>query len=287
MRFKFIVILVGIALVLSSSVLAQSRNTTQEQELIDQYLKKNKKQQEKSKKLYWVSGHYTMNRINRDNDYNKFVNYQSGLFSNTNMSWLNTGSSFGLEFGWLAAKKFSWTLSGEFWMPLGETQVGTFDYNPPSGNSTVTELKSEIKVYGISTGIQYYVLNAPTVTERLTKPAVKVGIGAGYYQIKWDLWDQYENLNLSTSIPSPVNSTYRDNTLGFTFNLGAEYPISASGFALGLDLHYLYLNFNNVSWYNAQDQEIVATYSGNSTSRVNLGLSGARAKVELKKFFSW
>ncbi len=287
MRFKLIIMLVGIALVLSSSASAQTSTTKQEQELIDQYLKKNKKQLEKSKKLYWVSGHYAMNRINRHNNYNDFVIYQSSLFSNTDMSWLNTGSSFGLEFGWLAAKKFSWTLGGEYWMPLGETQVGSFAYNPPSGNTTVTELKSEIKVYGISTGVQYYLMNAPTVTERLIKPAVRVGVGAGYYQVKWELWDQYENLNLSTASPSPINSTYRDNTLGFTFSLGAEYPIKASGFALGLDLNYLYLNFKNVAWYNAQGQEIVATYSAGPNSRVNLGLSGVRAKVELKKFFSW
>ena len=287
MRFKLIVILVGVALVFGSTVSAQSRTTKQEQELIDKYLKKTKNTEEKSKKLYWVSGHYAMNRINRNNNYNDFATYQSSLFSNTDMNWLNTGTSFGLEFGWMAAKKFSWTMGGEYWMPLGETQVGTFDYNPPSGSTTVTELKSEIKVYGISTGVQYYLMNAPTVTERLIKPAVRIGVGAGYYQVKWDLWDQYENLNLSTAAPSPINSTYRDNTLGFSFNLGAEYPIKAGGLALGVDLNYLYLNFKNVSWYNAQDQEIVATTSSDPNSRVVLGLSGVRAKVELKKFFSW
>jgi len=288
MRFKLIVLMIGIALLLSVSVSAQTRTTSKtEQELIDKYLQKSKKVQEKSKKLYWVTGHYSINRINRNNDYNKFAIYASSQFSNTDMSWLNTGSSLGLEFDWLVNKNFSWTLGGEYWMPLGETQVGTFDYTPPSGNSTVTELRSEIKVYGVSTGIQYYLLNPPTPTERLTKPAVRVGVGAGYYQVKWDLWDQYENLNLATATPSPINSTYRDNTLGFTFSVGGEYPISAKGFAFGVDLQYLYLNFKNVAWYNSQDQEIVPTYEGNPTSRVVLGLSGVRAKVELKKFFSW
>ncbi len=287
MRFKLIVILIGIAMVLSSSVSAQTKSTKQEQELIDQYLKKNRKFQEKTKKLYWVTGQFTFNRINRDNDYNKFASYQSTLLTNTDLKWLNTGSSFGMEFGWMATKKAAWTLGGEYWMPLGETQAGTFDYNPPGGNSTVTQLKSEIKVYGITTTVQYYLTNAPNSFERLTKPAVKLGFGAGYYQVKWNLWDQFENLNLATANPSQLNSTYRDNTLGFTFHLGAEYPVSASGLALGLDLNYLYLNFKNVAWYNAQDQEIVPTYNGASTGRVYLGLSGVRAKVEIKKFFSW
>ncbi len=287
MRFKLIALLIGIALVMSVSVSAQTKNTTSEQELIDKYLKKNKKQLDKSKKLYWVSGHYAVNRINRDNDYNKFASYVSGQLTNTDLSWLNTGSSFGLDFGWLVSKNISWTLGGELWMPLGEIQLGTFDYNPPGGNTTVTELKSEIKVYGVATGIQYYIMNPPTVTEKLIKPAVRVGVGAGYYQVKWDLWDQYENLNLASAQPSPINSSFRDNTLGFTFNLGGEYPIGGSGFALGMDFHYLYLNFKNVAWYNTTDQEIVATYASSTSSRVNLGLSGVRAKVELKKFFSW
>ncbi|MGH8015999.1 MAG: hypothetical protein ACREBV_07405, partial [Candidatus Zixiibacteriota bacterium] len=258
------------------------------QELIDKYLKKKTKQtKEKIKKLYWVSGHYSINRINRDNDYNKFAIYESSLLTNTDLNWLNTGSEFGLEFGWLAGKSMSWTIAGEYWMPLGETQSGSFNYNPPSGSTTVTELNSEIKVYGVSTGLQYYIMNPPTATARLTKPAVKLGIGAGYYSVKWELWDQYENLNLATSTANPTNSTFRDNTFGFTFNVGGEYPISASGLAVGLDLHYLYLNFKNVAWYNSSDQEVVATYEGNSSSRVNLGLSGIRAKLELKKFFNW
>lgn len=283
MRTKLIAVIVGLSLMLSISASAQ--NT--EQEMIDKYLKKNKKQEVKTGKLYWVTGHYAINRINRNNDYNKFALYASSQLTNTDLSALNTSSALGLEFGWLAGEKFSWTLSGEYWMPLGEVQTGSFSYNPPSGTTTVTNLKSEIKVYGVSTGIQYYLKNAPTAVEKLTKPAFRVGLSAGYYQVKWDVWDQYENLNLATATPSPVNSTFRDNALGFTLNAGGEYPISSSGFAMGLDLNYLYLNFKNVAWYNASDQEVVATYANSASSRVVLGLSGVRAKVELKRFFQW
>lgn len=292
MRFKLMALVVGFALTLSISALAQTRPVNpSEQELIDKYLKqkaqKTKDKNEKSKKLYWVSGHYSLNRINRDNDYNKFVNYESNLLSNTDLNWLNTGSELGLDFGWLAGKNISWTIGGELWMPLGETQTGSFSYNPPSGSTTVTELKSEIKVYGVTTGLQYYVMNPPNANQKMIKPAIKVGVGAGYYQAKWNLWDEYANLNLATSSPDPTNSTFRDNTIGFTLNLGGEYPISTSGFALGLDLHYLYLNFKDVAWYNSSDQKVVATYEGSSSSAVVLGLSGVRGKLELKKFFSW
>jgi len=286
MRLKLIAILVGFVCLLGLPVAAQTTNTNTEQELINKYLKKTEKVQ-KPKKLYWITGHYGMNRINRDNDYNKFAIYENSQFTGTALSWLNTASSFGLEFGSLVGKSFAWTVGGEYWMPLGETQTGSFAYNPPSGSTTVTELKSKIKVYGVTTNIQYYLLNAPTAKERLTKSAVWAGVGAGYYQAKWELWDQYENLNLATSTPNPTNSTFKDNGIGFTFSVGAEYPIKSSGFAVGLDLNYLYLNFNKVSWYNSSSQEVVATYEGNSNSRVILGLSGVRGKLELKKFFNW
>ncbi len=54
-HFKLIVILIGIAMVLSSSVSANAKNAKQEQELIDQYLKQNGKYEEKSKALI-ISG---------------------------------------------------------------------------------------------------------------------------------------------------------------------------------------------------------------------------------------
>jgi hypothetical protein len=281
MRLKLIIFIVGMAMLIA--IPASAQNT--EQELINKYL--NKKEPEKSKKLYWFSANFSLNRINRDNDYNKFANYQSAQFSNADISWLNTAQSLGLEFGWLINDRFSWTIGGEYWMPVGETQTGSFVYNPPSGSTTVSELKSEIKVYGAATGVQFYLLNPPTVDQGLSNIAVKLGVGAGFYKAKWDVWDQYQNLNLATSSPSPTNSTFKDNGLGLTFSLGAEYPLSASGFALGLDLNYLWLNFDQVAWYNTQEEEVVATYESNTSSRVDLGLSGVRGKLEIKKFISW
>jgi hypothetical protein len=50
---------------------------------------------------------------------------------------------------------------------------------------------------------------------------------------------------------------------------------------------YLYLNFTNVSWYNSQDQEIIATVDGTEDGRVDLDFSGVRGKVEIKRYFSW
>ena len=56
---------------------------------------------------------------------------------------------------------------------------------------------------------------------------------------------------------------------------------------IGVDFGYMYLNFKNIAWYNSADEEIVVTYNNSEDSRVDLGLSGFRGKVELKRFFTW
>jgi len=114
---------------------------------------------------------------------------------------------------------------------------------------------------------------------------VRVDGSVGYYQASWDLWDGYQNLNLATSVPEGVNTTLKGTAPGFSFGVGADYPLPFFDMALGVDVSYLYLNFTNVAWYNAEDEEIVATYNGTADSRVDLNLSGARARIELKRFF--
>ena len=59
------------------------------------------------------------------------------------------------------------------------------------------------------------------------------------------------------------------------------------GLVLSGEASYLHLNFTNVAWYNSVDQEVVATYGGTDATRVDIALSGVRAKINLKKYFSW
>ena len=284
MRLKLIVLTIGAAAILAQPVAAQFT----EQEIIDRYMNKSEKQRKQHKKLYWLSGSYAMNRINKHNDYNDFANFTSAQFPSAQIDWLNKGHSFGLEFGWLFSKKFAWSIGGEYWLKLGQNESGNFTYNPPIGASTtVTELISEIKVYGLTSAVHFYLTNPPTAANHLTNLAVKLGAGIGFYQVSWDVWDEYENINLSSSLPAAINATFQDSNIGLTLNAGAEYPLNFGGMSLGVDVHYLYLNFNNVAWYNSQDQEIVASYAGDTDSRVDLQLSGVRGRIELKKFFNW
>ena len=284
MRFLNLVIVLLVLLFAFSIV---SADTNAEQELLDKYLKKINKVDD-FKKLGWLSATFQLDRINRNNNYNDFTNYESQNFSNTNLSWLNTASSFGLEVGMIFNDKIAFSLGGEYWLKFGENQSGSFDYTNSSGaNITVTDLKSEMSIWGINTSISYYLSNPPTITNHIDALAWKVVGLVGYYQVNWDLWDGYQTTNLTTATYSNSNVTHKGSAPGFSLGMGLDYPLNIIGLNAGLDFSYFYLNFKNVAWYNTLDQEIVATYTTSPDSRVNLDFSGFRGKFELKRYFSW
>jgi len=282
MRSKMAVMAVLLMLVGAAPVFAGET----EKDLVDRFFTRAKKKH--TRHLAWAAGNFGLNRINRQNEYNAWATYESNHFSNGSLAWLGEAKSFGVDFGMVFAERFCWSLGGEYWLKMGENKSGAFAYTPPGGIPiNVSNLKSEIKVWGVTTGMQYYLVNAPTAAEQLTKPAVRFGGSVGYYQVSWDLWPEYQNLNLSTSVPENTNITYKGTGPGFTINLGGDYPLGWSGLVIGADVGYMMLNFKNVSWYNSQDEEVVATYDGTPGGRVDLDLSGVKGRVEIKRFFSW
>jgi len=271
-------------MVLSVSTLAATNPA--EREIIEKYSRKIQKKQ--TRKLAWISGSFELNRINRNNDYNRFATYESNNFANTNISWLDQAKAFSLEYGMKLGSKMAWKVSGEYWMKFGENSSGAFSYTPPGGLQTsVSEKVSEIKTYGFSGGLDYYLSGAPSVEESLTGTALKIGASVGYHFVSWDVWDNYQNLNLATSAPASGNITYQGTAPSVSLGIGAEQPIKIAGLSAAFDFEYLYLNFKNVAWYNTIDQEIVATYASSADSRVNIGLSGFRGRFELRRYFSW
>lgn len=279
------IIATALVVTLSGTMGAQAGET--EQDIINRYSKKIESKHVKH--TSWFSTNFSLNRINRDNDYNKFATYQTAYMNNGELKWLNTGKSFGADFGVMIHRKLAWTIGGEYWGKLGQTLSGTYTYTPPnSGAVQITDPSSEISVYGLTTGTQYFLANGPSsVANAAMKPSLRLTGTVGYYSAKWDLWDQYQNLNLSTSTPAGINSSFTGHSIGFSVGVGGDYPLKVWGLVVGADMNYLYLNFKNVSWYNTADQEIVATYNDTSDGRVVLGLSGVRGKLELKKYFSW
>jgi hypothetical protein len=281
MRRKITVVVTSLFIFCGGSILSA---TETEQDIINRFLKKTEAKH--VKKISWIAANFTLNRINRDNDYNKFANYSSTHFSNTNLPWIGEAKSLGIELGLLFGKKFAWSVGGEYWFKMGTNQTGLFNYTPPNASpSVVDNLISEVTVWGVSSAVQYYIYNPPSKSNLLTRLAVRVGGSIGYYQAQWDLWDEYQNLNLATSAPTGTNTTFKGSAPAFSIITGVDYPLPFLDMALGIDVSYLYLNFSNVAWYNQSSEEIVATYNGASDGRVDLGLSGVRGKVELKRFF--
>jgi len=257
-----------------------------EEDIVNRYLKRTEAKH--TTKLSWFSVNFNVNRINRDNDYNSFASRESNYIQGANMSWLDMANAFGAECGVVFQERLAWRIGGEYWLKLGEEFSGTFTYTPPSGTPvSITNPKSEIQVYGGYTGVDYYVFNHPSALEHLTGLAVRIGGTIGYYEVKWDLWQEFQNLNLTTSQPTGVTTTYCGTAPGLTLDLGVDYPTGLFDLVAGVDMNYLYLNFANVAWYNSSDQEVVVSYDGTDAGRVDLNFSGIRGKIQLKRFFSW
>ena len=269
---------------LAGSALGQTNPT--EEDLVKEFFARANEIQKK--KLGWISAGYTYNRINRANDYNRFTNWESAYIDGGRFDWLDNANTFNLEFGVFLNKRFSFCLGGEYWMELGQTLEGTYTYAPPLSVSTqLTDPSTKIRTYSIYTGLAYYLTNPPDTLRYLERLAFKVNGTVGFYNTEWDVWSQYENLNLSSSLPEGENMTFNGSAPGFSLGVGAEYPTALWDLALAFDVDYLYLNFSNIAWYNSEDEEVVITHNGEEGGRADLQLSGFRAQIELKRFFSW
>ena len=280
MRTSMIVLL-GCCLMVSVEAMAVEN----EHELVNQYLKRS--QQEKAHKLSFISFDATLNRINRHNEYNTFATYESQRFPETNLKWLGEAKCFGLDLGVVLGERLAWSVGGEYWLTLGQKDTGPFIYNSAAGTVTVPELRSQISVFGARTGLQFYLLGHPTKAAGVKSPCLRLGGSVGWYQATWNLWPEYRNLNLSTSAPETENIAFEDSGPGFGANLGLDYPLPWTGFAIGVDCGYLYLNLDKMAWYKSSEQEIVATYDGTTQGRVDFQLSGVTGRLAIKRFFSW
>jgi len=258
-------------------------STDSEEEIMQRYLTKVRKKH--TTRVTWISGYFSLDRIDRDNDYNKFANYETLNFTDATIPWLGESKMLGADFGLLFNNRFAWTLGFQYWFKMGESLEGIYYYEP--SGTYVENPETQISVFGITTGVQYYLKNRPNKTGELEKMAVRVGGGAGFYKAKWEVWEDYQDLNLATNYTDASSEAFEDQTLAFNVNVGIDYPTQAFGLILGVDLGYLFLKFDNVAWYNTWDQEVVASYTGDVDGRVDLDLSGFTGKIELKRFFRW
>ena len=278
---NLIVLLMALGMGISTAEAQETEN-----DIVNNYL--NQAVAKHTHKLGWASVNFSVDRINRNNDYNSFTDIESDKLTNGTLSWIEQGFSFGADFGIVFKERFAWSLGGEYWLELGETLPENDTYLQLSTNTTVgANPQSELQVLGVNTGLQYYLINPPNATQKQSGVTARIGGSVGFYSASWDLWPEYENLNLSTNTPIANNTTFKGTAPGFSFGFGLDYPIGLMDFGLAIDASYLHLNFGNVAWYNSSGEEIIATYSGTTDGRVDLSLSGVRGKIELKRYFNW
>jgi len=278
---NLIVLLMALGMGISTAEAQETEN-----DIVNNYL--NQAVAKHTHKLGWASVNFSVDRINRNNDYNSFTDIESDKLTNGTFNWIEQGFSFGADFGIVFKERFAWSLGGEYWLELGETLPENDTYLQLSTNTTVgANPQSELQVLGVNTGLQYYLINPPNATQKQSGVTARIGGSVGFYSASWDLWPEYENLNLSTNTPIANNTTFKGTAPGFSFGFGLDYPIGLMDFGLAIDASYLHLNFGNVAWYNSSGEEIIATYSGTTDGRVDLSLSGVRGKIELKRYFNW
>jgi len=277
-------------LVLLSFGLTIPASAQTEKEIVNQYLQKYEK--ERTKKIGFLVLNGSYGRLNPENDYNNFTLRQSSfitdLSGNTEeIDRVYRSKELFLGFGMMISKKSSVTLGMNYWLKMGSSDVG--DYNislnlAAADDEYDYELKSEVQVYGISAQFDQYLLNGPDNNGFLCGFALKANVGVGYYFANWELWDGFAGYNETTGEEEIINGNLDGSTLGFSVGLNGELPLPFAELIVEASAKYLYLNFGNVTWYNSNDEEVVAQFYD---EQVGLDLSGPRAQIGFKRYFAW
>lgn len=226
-------------------------------------------------------------------DYDRFSAYNNSNIYRTDggtdvLGQLSNSQELNVEFGLMTGERSAFSLGMAYWLQNGSSNQGDFVLGvEPLGTQNAYTLRSEIKVYGVSSGGEFYLTNPPDVRGEFQGLSVALGADVGYYFTKWSLWEGTGNINLSTGLFEQVSDPLTGQSLGFGGSLRFAYPTGIFGAALGLEAGYTQLKFSEVSWQNASGESIYATYSNNASDRVELDFSGFRGKFELRKFMSW
>lgn len=289
MRSFFAYILViFLAFLLAAPAMAQT-----EDELVSKFMKKAEKKQIKKVGYFILQGSY--GKLGTNSDYNKFASGVSRyLFS-------SAGESVGIDgiyrskeifagFGLMTGPKMAATVGLSYWLRMGSSENGDYNLTLVNANDTDDrsdfDLKSEVQVYGVSSGFNYYLLNGPDKAGVLHNIAAKAKFSAGYYFASWELWEGYTGYNLSTSSYGDITGKLTGSAPGVSLGLSLEYPTPLAGLVIEGSASYFYLNFTKMKWYNDNNEENVVVYN-NDADRVELDFSGPRANFGLKRYFSW
>lgn len=265
-------------------------NTPQEQAIIDEFLGEQEEKHIIRTAFIAFSGG---GGIIDGGDYNEFA-----AFNNSNMYRSDGGShllgeignsqEFSLRFGVMTGERSAVSLGFSYWLKNGSSQTGDFVMGvAPLGTQTNFELKSELEVYGISLGSEYFLANPPDKLGIVKGLSIALTGDVGLYGARWSLWEGTGNINLSTGLFEQITEPLSGQSLGLTGGLRLGYPTGFLGSIASVELGYTYLKIKDVSWTNDAGEAIYATYSTNTSDRVELDFSGLRGKFEFRKYMSW
>lgn len=291
MTRRIVALLAGLFLLIAvAPVFSQT-----EDEIISQYLKKTEKKQkvQGSAKVGFFSFSLSYGKLPNENPYNSFYKYANANITNLGgPEWPLLGiwrsKQFGASFGMMASRRVGVKVGFDYWLKMGSRTQGDFEFDmQPLGVQNDFDLVSEVKVFGVKAGFDYYIYNKPDKMGVINSLSFRLGFEGGYYFSNWDIWQGSSSYNLATQTYDANTSAMEGNAAGFAVSIGADYPIRFFGLLVGVDASYIFLNFKNVHGYNNVGEELYLTYSDNNDDRVNLDFSGPRAQIQLKRFFHW
>jgi len=275
--FKKVLILVAAIFLLTaiSPVFAQT-----EDEIVAKYLQKVEKKHKN--KIGFASMYFKYGKLKDDIGYKEFdfsassdITTISGSVDPDIGIWRS--KELGFNFGLMVGKSAAVNLGFDYWLKMGDNvevdqtmTIGTFDFD-----DTYTA-KSDVSVYGIKAGFDYYFTNPPDQSGTIPGLAIKVGAGGGIYMASWKLW----------SAEDQDTEPLKANAPGFWIQGGLEYPTNIMGLVLAADASYFFLNFKSLDSYNQQGGELDMTYPGGG-DELALDFTGPRGKIELKRYFQW
>ena len=275
------------------AAVAPSFAQTTEDEVVAKFLSKMDKKKKEHNRVFFLSLGFAYGKLPNDNPYNQFYTYANSQIDNLDgpaYPLLGIWRSKQLEFnaGMLINPRTTFSVGFDYWLKMGSDNTGNYDFDiAPLGVQSDFNLKSQVKVFGIKGGVEYYLLNPPDKSGVFNTFAIRVGAGGGFYFAKWDIWEGSSGYNLSTGTSDPLAEPLKSSAPGFYGSAGLDYPVGFLGLLIGADFNYLFLNFKEVKGYNNVGEELYQTYSASTSDRVDLDFSGLRGRLQLKRFFQF
>lgn len=262
-----------------------------EDEIVSKFMRKTEKKH--INRVGFIAAYFSYGKLSDNSSYNKYSIFVDKNLTANNPSDLKMDGAYrsdqlGISLGMMIAPRIAVKLGFEYWLKMGTNKMGDYDFNlAPFGEQRNFNLVSELQVYGITSGLDLYLLNPPDKFGQFHSLAFRISGGGGFYMTQWKIWHGSNSFNLSTGASEANIEPLKGSAPGFYGGIGFDLPIRFLGMTLGSEIIYMVMNFNSVKSYNRLGEELYLSYPDDTSKPIKLDYSGPRGKMELKKFFSW